>query len=249
VEDASRWHPGAGLGGGLTETKRTVVLLIEGEPHTRRSLRRSLMAGGYAVLEAGTGRDGLSSAAANVPDVVLLDPGLPDMDGLEVTRRLRDWSTAPVIVLAAHRRDQDEIATLDAGADDYLTKPFGVGELLARIRVAIRHHASRAERRDESVYEAGELVVDLGNHVVTLGGDRIHLTPTEYRLLATLARNRGRVMTYARLLSEVWGVSDATRRQYLHVYVGWLRKKLERDPARPRFLVNEPGVGYRFKVT
>ncbi len=223
------------------------VLLIEDEPQMRRFLRGSLAPTGYKLVEAATGGEGLTAAAAHPPDVILLDLGLPDIDGLEVTRRLREWTKTPIIVLSARGQDEDKVAALDAGADDYLTKPFSLQELLARIRVAVRH-AAAVGGKEESSFTIGELKVDLASRVVTLGGEGVRLTPIEYKLLATLVRNGGRVMTYQQLLKEVWGVRYASQKQYLHVYVGHLRSKLERDPTRPRFLLTEPGVGYRFKV-
>jgi two-component system KDP operon response regulator KdpE len=179
--------------------------------------------------------------------VVLLDLGLPDIDGVEVTRRLREWTSTPIIILSARGQDEDKVAALDAGADDYLTKPFSLPELLARIRVAARHAELRADRED-AVFTLGELKVDFTSRVVTLSGEDVRLTPIEYKLLTTLARKAGRVLTYQQLLKEVWGPRFATQKQYLHVYMGHLRSKLERDPARPRFLLTDPGVGYRLKV-
>jgi two-component system, OmpR family, KDP operon response regulator KdpE len=228
------------------------VLLVEDEPQMRRFLRGSLAthsADGrtYKLVEAATGAEGLTIAAAQPPDVVLLDLGLPDMDGIEVTRRLREWTQTPIIVLSARGQDEDKVAALDAGADDYLTKPFSLPELLARIRVAVRH-AQATATTEERVVTVGDLKIDLAARVVTLGGEGVRLTPIEYKLLATLVRSGGRVMTYQQLLKEVWGLRYASQKQYLHVYVGHLRGKLERDPARPRFLLTEPGVGYRFKL-
>jgi two-component system KDP operon response regulator KdpE len=222
------------------------ILVIEDEPQMRRFLRGSLATEDCKLIEATTGAEGLSLASAHPPDIVLLDLGLPDMDGLEVTRRLREWSRVPIIVLSARGQEQDKVAALDAGADDYLTKPFSLPELQARMRVA-RRHASRADEKEESAHVFGDLRVDLGNRVVTRGGEDVRLTPVEYKLLATLVRNAGKVMTYQQLLKEVWGLRSAHQKQYLHVYVGHLRGKLESDPARPRFLLTEPGVGYRFK--
>ncbi len=216
----------------------------------RRFLRGSLGTEGCTLIEATTGAEGLSAATAHPPDLVLLDLGLPDMDGLEVTRRLREWSAVPIIVLSARGQEADKVSALDAGADDYLTKPFSLPELLARIRVA-RRHASRvedAEGKGESVHVFGNLRVDLGNRVVTRGKEDVRLTPVEYKLLATLVRNAGKVMTYSALLKDVWGLRSAQQKQYLHVYMGHLRGKLEDEPARPRFLLTEPGVGYRFKA-
>ena len=223
------------------------ILVIEDEPQMRRFLRGSLATTGCKLLEATTGEEGLAAAAAHPPDVILLDLGLPDMDGIEVTRRLREWTTTPILVLSARGQDKDKVAALDAGADDDLTKPFSLPELMARLRVAQRH-AERAEGKEESVHVFGELRVDLGSRVVTRGKDEVRLTPVEYKLLATLVRSAGKVMTYQQLLKEVWGLRYANQKQYLHVYVGHLRSKLEHDPTRPRFLLTEPGVGYRFKA-
>lgn len=223
------------------------ILVIEDEPQMRRFLRGSLATEGCTLVEATTGAEGLAAASSRAPDLILLDLGLPDMDGLEVTRRLREWTTVPVIVLSARGQEQDKVAALDAGADDYLTKPFSLPELQARMRVAQRH-ASRVEGKGESVQVFGSLRVDLANRVVTRDREEVRLTPVEYKLLATLVRNAGKVMTYLQLLKDVWGLRSAHQKQYLHVYMGHLRGKLEDDPARPRFLLTEPGVGYRFKA-
>jgi two-component system KDP operon response regulator KdpE len=223
------------------------ILLIEDEPQMRRFLRASLSTTGHRLVEAATGKEGLTYAASRSPDIILLDLGLPDIDGLEVTKRLREWTRTPIIVLSARDKEDDKVAALDAGADDYLTKPFSMQELLARIRVAERHVATGTEK-EESVHRLGELVVDLANRTVTRGGDDVRMTPIEWKLLATLLRNVGRVMTYQQLLKEVWGPRYATQKQYLHVYVGHLRHKLERDPTRPRFLLTDAGVGYRLKA-
>jgi two-component system KDP operon response regulator KdpE len=222
------------------------VLVIDDEPQVRRFLRTSLASTGYRLVEAATGEAGLASAKSHSPDLILLDLGLPDIDGVEVTRRLREWSTAPVIVLSARGEDKDKIAALDAGADDYLTKPFSMPELLARIRVAERHWEQRGGQKD-ALLSFGDLQIDLAAHVVTVAAQEVRLTPIEYRLLVTLARKAGRVLTYQQLLKEVWGPRYATQKEYLHVYMGHLRTKLEREPARPRFLLTEPGVGYRLK--
>jgi two-component system KDP operon response regulator KdpE len=178
---------------------------------------------------------------------VLLDLGLPDMDGTEVTRRLREWTATPIIILSARGQDQDKVDALDAGADDYLTKPFSLHELLARIRVAARHAQERGDKR-EAVFETGDLRVDLATRIVTLGGVEVHLTPIEYKLLVTLVRKAGHVLTYQQLLTDVWGRRYLTHKQYLHVYMGHLRNKLEHDPAKPRLLLTEPGVGYRLRT-
>jgi two-component system, OmpR family, KDP operon response regulator KdpE len=223
------------------------VLLIEDEPQMRRFLRASLSTSGTTLIEAATGREGLAAASSHSPDIILLDLGLPDIDGLEVTKRLREWTRTPIIVLSARDKEDDKIAALDGGADDYLTKPFSIQELLARIRVAERHAASGAEK-EESVHEVGDLVVDLAKRVVTRHGEEVRLTPIEWKLLVTLVRNAGRVLTYQQLLKEVWGPRYATQKQYLHVYIGHLRSKLEPEPARPRFLLTDAGVGYRLKA-
>jgi two-component system KDP operon response regulator KdpE len=230
-----------------TPTPSLSILLIEDEPQMRRFLRGSLATIDCKLTEASTGAEGLAAASTHTPDIILLDLGLPDIDGLEVTRRLREWTKVPIIVLSARGQDADKVAALDAGADDYLTKPFSLPELKARIRVAARHAATAGEK-EESVFVASDLRVDLGNRVVTLGAREVRLTPVEYKLLVTLVRHAGRVMTYQQLLKEVWGPRFATQKQYLHVYVGHLRSKLEADPTRPRFLLTEPGVGYRFKA-
>ena len=230
-----------------TPTPSLSILLIEDEPQMRRFLRGSLATIDCKLTEASTGAEGLAAASTHSPDIILLDLGLPDIDGLEVTRRLREWTKVPIIVLSARGQDADKVAALDAGADDYLTKPFSLPELKARIRVAARHAATAGEK-EESVFVASDLRVDLGNRVVTLGAREVRLTPVEYKLLVTLVRHAGRVMTYQQLLKEVWGPRFATQKQYLHVYVGHLRSKLEADPTRPRFLLTEPGVGYRFKA-
>jgi two-component system KDP operon response regulator KdpE len=187
-------------------------------------------------------------AATRAPDVILLDLGLPDIDGLEVTRRLREWSDVPIIVISAREQEQDKIKALDAGADDYLTKPFGAGELVARIRVAMRHKALREAGQHESIFTLGNLRVDLARRQVFLNEKEVHLTPIEYKLLTVLIKNAGKVLTHRQLLKEVWGPPYLTETQYLRVYMAQLRHKLEADPARPSFLINEPGVGYRLKL-
>jgi two-component system KDP operon response regulator KdpE len=221
-----------------------LVLVIDDELPVLRFLRASLAAHGYRLAEARSGEEALREAAARVPDVVLLDLGLPDLDGLEVTRRLREWSAVPIIVLSARGQERDKIDALDAGADDYLTKPFAVGELLARLRVALRH-AARGAAGDEPCVEVGELRIDLAARRVFVGGEEARLTRTEYNLLALLARHAGKVLTHRQLLKEVWGPGAVAQSHYLRVYMGQLRHKLERDPARPRYLLTETGVGYR----
>jgi two-component system KDP operon response regulator KdpE len=225
---------------------RPVVVLIEDEPQIRRLLRTVLPEHGYALFEAETGKQGLVEAAVRKPDVVVLDLGLPDMDGVEVVGRLREWSQVPVIVLSARAQETDKVAALDAGADDYVTKPFGVGELLARLRVALR----RTTRNEEGsqVFELGPLKVDLAARRVQLAGSEVHLTPIEYRLLTVLVKHAGKVLTHRQLLKEVWGPSHIEHSHYLRIYMAQLRKKLEEDPAQPRFLLTEAGVGYRLAV-
>lgn len=224
-----------------------VVVVIEDEPQIRRFLRPTLMAQGYRVVEAVSGEEGVSQAATRQPDIVILDLGLPDMDGLEVIRRLREWTTVPIIVLSARGQETDKIAALDAGADDYVAKPFAVGELLARMRVSLRH-ASRAVRdQDDSTFTVDNVRVDLGRRRVLVGEREVHLTRTEYKLLTTLIRHAGRVLTHRQLLQDVWGPPYVEQTHYLRVYMTQLRHKLETDPARPRFLITEPGVGYRLR--
>jgi two-component system KDP operon response regulator KdpE len=225
-----------------------MILLVEDEPQMQRFLRIVLQGQGYCFIEAQTGQEGLVQAATRSPDIVLLDLGLPDIDGLEVTRRLREWSDIPIIVLSAREQEQDKIKALDAGADDYLTKPFGAGELLARIRVAMRHRAMRQAGQQEPVFVLGNLRVDLTQRQVFLNEKEVHLTPIEYKLLTMLLKNAGRVITHSQLLKEVWGPPYLKETQYLRVYMTQLRHKLEADPARPRFLINEPGIGYRLKI-
>lgn len=225
-----------------------LVLLVEDESPMRRFLRAALVGHGYRFVEAETGASGLTEAATRNPDVILLDLGLPDMDGLHFTQRLREWARTPVIVISARGQERDKIAALDAGADDYLTKPFSVPELLARIRVAQRHREAVLGAPEEPVFSLGEIRVDLERRQVFVGADEVHLTPTEYRLLTALVRHAGKVITHRQLLKDVWGAAYATQTHYLRVYMGQLRHKLEADPARPRYLVTEPGVGYRLRL-
>jgi len=225
-----------------------VVLAIEDEPQLIRFLRASLSAHGIKLIEAPTGNTGLVEASTRVPDLILLDLGLPDMDGVEVCRRLRAWARMPIIVLSARGQEQDKIEALDAGADDYLTKPFGVGELLARIRVALRH-AQRSADSGAPVVKAGDLTVDLASRRVTRGETEVHLTPNEFKLLAELVKNADRVVTQRQLLKAVWGPGSVEHTHYLRVYMANLRHKLEDAPARPRYLTTEMGVGYRFRTT
>ena len=224
-----------------------LVLLIEDDVSMRRFLRTALSAPGWRVIEAATAREGLAQAAGRNPDVILLDLGLPDGDGLELAPRLRRSTRAPIIVISARGREQDKVGALDLGADDYLTKPFGVPELLARMRVALRHASRPADAPEAPVFEAGQVRVDLVRRRVYRAGDEIHLTPTEYKLLATMIRHAGRVATHRQLLEEVWGANYVGQTHYLRVYMAQLRHKLEPDPARPRLLATEPGVGYRLR--
>jgi two-component system KDP operon response regulator KdpE len=223
-----------------------VVLLIEDELQMRRFLRAAFSDGRFQLIEAATAREGLTQAAGRHPDLILLDLGLPDLDGVEVTRRLREWSRTPVIVISARGQEGDKVAALDAGADDYLTKPFGIEELLARIRVALRHQAL-IPGRPEPVFEAHGVRVDLAERSVTRDGVEVKLTPTEYRLLAVMVRHAGKVLTQRQLLKEVWGPGATGQSHYLRVYVNQLRHKLEREPERPALILTELGVGYRLR--
>lgn len=221
-----------------------LVMVVEDEAPVRRFLGAALAAHGYRVVEAGSVAEAERLAPGHNPEVFLLDLGLPDGDGIDLARRLREWSRAPIIVLSARGREEDKVDALDAGADDYLTKPFGVKELLARMRVAARHAQAPADQ--PPVVEVGPLRIDLSRREVTLAGAEIRLTPTEYRVLALLARNAGKVLTHRQILREVWG-PNATEAHYVRVQVAELRKKIEVEPARPRLLVTEPGVGYRLR--
>jgi two-component system KDP operon response regulator KdpE len=222
-----------------------VIVVIEDEAPIRRFLRATLTSHDYELIEATTGQEGLAQVARHQPALVLLDLGLPDLDGLDVTKRLREWTTVPIIVLSARGQERDKVAALDAGADDYLTKPFGVAELLARMRVALRHAAQRGQPTDEAIFAVERLRVDLAWRRVFVDDQEVHLTPIEYKLLATLAQHAGKVVTQRQLLQAAWGPGYATETHYLRVYMGQLRHKLEADPARPRYLITEPGVGYR----
>ena len=224
-----------------------VVLLIEDEPQMRHFLRAALGGGEYQLVEAATGREGLAQAAGRRPDLILLDLGLPDTDGLEVTRHIREWTATPIIVISARGQERDKVAALDAGADDYLTKPFSVPELLARMRVAMRH-AVAVGGPEEPVFEAGGVRVDLAHRRVTRDGSEVHLTPNEYRLLQVLVRHAGKVLTHRQLLKEAWGPGSTGQIHNLRVFMNQLRQKLEEDATRPRFLLTELGVGYRLKT-
>jgi len=226
-----------------------LVLIIEDEPHMRRALRAMLTGNGFQVVEAAGAREGLMQASGRNPEVILLDLGLPDLDGRDVTRTLRRMTTAPIIVISARGQEHDKVQLLDLGADDYLTKPFGVAELLARIRVALRHAARPLASLEEPIVLGKDVKVDPLRRQVFRGDAEVHLTPTEYRLLVTLLRHAGRVLTHRQLLEQVWGANYAAQTHYLRVYMAQLRNKLEADPTRPRFLLTEPGVGYRLRDT
>ncbi len=221
-----------------------LVLVVEDEPPVRKFLRAALASNGYRVVETDTMREAEQLATGHNPDVFILDLTLPDGDGIDLARRLREWTRAPIIVVSARGREEDKVNALDAGADDYLTKPFGVNELLARLRVALRH--ARAGPEAPAVIEAGPVRIDLARREVTVDGREARLTPTEFRLLALLARHAGRVLTHRQILREVWG-PNATEAHWVRVHMAELRKKIEADPARPRLLVTEPGVGYRLR--
>ncbi len=226
-------------------SRRPTIVLIEDEPEIRRFLRATFLAEGCRLFEAATGEEGLREAEVRQPDIIVLDLGLPDMDGLEVIRRLRQWTAVPIVVLSARGQEHDKIAALDAGADDYVSKPFAVGELLARIRVSLRHAERTVREVGEPTFSVDDLHVNLAQRRVLVAGKEVHLTPIEYRLLATLVKHSGKVLTHGQLLREVWGPPYADKAHYLHVYMAQLRRKVERDPARPRYLLTEPGVGYR----
>jgi two-component system, OmpR family, KDP operon response regulator KdpE len=231
--------------GGLAAATR--ILIVEDDGPIRRFLQAALTNAGYEVAEAETGRMGLTHMLARMPDLVVLDLGLPDMDGMEIISQVREWSQVPIIVLSARGREGDKVEALNAGADDYLTKPFGVPELLARIRVALRHAAAlkAGGPKEASRFQVGDLVVDLAGRHVFVREVEVHLTPLEYRLLTTLVRNAGKVLTHRYLLREVWGPGYQDQTHYPRMFVASLRRKLEDDPAEPRYVLTEQGVGYR----
>lgn len=222
-----------------------LVLVVEDEPPMRKFIRASLTSHGYRLLEADRASEALMLATSHNPELILLDLGLPDADGIELTRQIREWSQVPIIVISARGREDDKVAALDAGADDYLTKPFGVNELLARMRVAQRHAVGAAA--PEPVFELGELRIDFARREVTRAGEPMHLTPIEYKLLGLFARHAGKVLTHRQILKEVWGPAHASQTHYVRVHMAELRKKIELDPSRPKLLVTEPGVGYRLR--
>jgi len=229
----------------MTETV-VRVLVVDDDPAIRRLLRTSLSAYGHVVFEEETGRGALSAVTMRKPDVVILDLGLPDMDGLDVTRALREWSSLPVIILSVRDRESDKVAALDAGADDYLTKPFGIGELMARLRVAVRH-ASYQIQEDSEVFTIGDITVDFTRRIVMVRGQETPLTPTEYALLRLLITHAGKVLTHSQMLLKVWGPDFERQKHLLRVNISNLRNKLEREPARPQYILTEPGVGYRLR--
>lgn len=225
--------------------EQPLILVIEDETPIRRFLRASLSSSGYRVAEAGSLAQGKSMASCEPPDLMVLDLVLPDGDGLEIIDWFRDWSQAPIIVLSARGQERDKVAALDRGADDYLTKPFGVGELLARIRVAFRNRARADSRDDASIFTVGDLRVDMAKRHVFVAGEPVQLTPIEYRLLVTLVRHAGKVLTHRFILREVWGPGHSDDPRYVRVFMASLRRKIESDSSRPRYLLTEQGVGYR----
>jgi two-component system, OmpR family, KDP operon response regulator KdpE len=230
-------------------TEGALVLVVEDEAQMLKFIRASLTSHGYRVLEADRAALAVPLITSHNPELVLLDLGLPDGDGIELTRQLREWTQVPIIVLSARGREDDKVVALDAGADDYLTKPFGVNELLARMRVALRHAQTAASGAPLQVLEFEQLKVDLTRRAVFRSGEELHLTPIEYKLLALLARNAGKVLTHRQILKEVWGPAYANQTHYVRVHMAELRKKVEADPSRPSLLVTEPGVGYRLRDT
>lgn len=228
-------------------TTKPQILVIDDEHQILRALRTILSQQNYQVIATGTGEEGLAMATAVQPDIIILDLGLPDMSGVEVCQQLRQWTDLPVIVLSAHDSEAEKVAALDAGADDYLTKPFGVDELLARVRVALRHKSKTSGMKTSTIF-AGSLVIDLAEHLVTRNGDMVKLTATEYKLLAYLASNAGRVLTHQSILNHVWGYSEGSQMEYLRVYIRQLRQKLEENPRDPQLILTESGVGYRFMI-
>jgi two-component system KDP operon response regulator KdpE len=228
---------------GEEEPKSPLILVIEDDSQMRRFLRAVLTNEGYHLIEATTAQEGIKQVGLRHPDLIILDLGLPDRDGLEVTRDLREWTTTPIIVLTARSQENDKVAALDIGADDYLTKPFGTNELLARLRVALRHAIRAVQGSDEPAFTAGDLRVDLVYRKVFIGEKEIHLTPIEYQLLLMLIQYAGKVVTHRQLLHDVWGPAYVDESHYLRIYMRQLRHKLEADPTRPRYLITEPGVG------
>ena len=221
------------------------VLVVDDETSIRRYLRAALSAQGFIIYEAANGQEAVNAVVSHHPDIIILDLGLPDFNGIEVTRRLREWSQTPIIILSVREAENDKIAALDAGADDYLTKPFGTGELLARMRVALRRLAKES---DEPVLQVDTLRMDLSRRLVTVGDNQVSLTPTEYEILRLLLQNAGKVLTHRQLLRQVWGTAYESEMHILRVNISNLRRKIEPDPSRPHYLLTEPGVGYRLRV-
>lgn len=225
------------------------VLIVDDEPQIRRFLRASLQSHDYTVLEAENGKEAVRACTTQKPDLLILDLGLPDMDGMDVIKLVREWSEVPIIVLSIRSDDTDKIEALDRGANDYVTKPFSMGELLARMRAALRQGRGEGNEGGGAVVTAGDMSIDLGKRLITLGGTPVKLSRKEYDLLKILASHPGKVITHQQLLQEVWGPAYVEETQYLRVYIGQLRQKLERDPAAPRWLITEPGVGYRLQTS
>ena len=224
------------------------ILLVEDELPIRRFLRPAIESAGWRLVEAESGQQGILEASQCRPDAIILDLGLPDMDGMDVVRRIREWSATPIIILSARGQEKDKVTSLDAGADDYVQKPFSVSELVARIRVALRHAASQNPASAESTIVAGDIIIDQARRTITRAGRPVHLTPLEYKLLTTLARHAGLVMTHRQLLREVWGPGHAEDSTYLRMFMRQLRQKLEENPTQPRHLLTEVGVGYRLQL-
>jgi len=229
-------------------SNKPLVLLIDDEPQILRALKTILAANGFEIDSATTGEMGIAKAVARLPDVIILDLTLPDMDGIQVAGQIRQWSRVPIIVLSVRDSEKDKVAVLDKGADDYLTKPFGIEELLARIRVALRH-SEQSLGNKETIIQAGPLKIDLARHMVTRNGSEVRLTVIEFNLLAYLAAHADRVLTHQAILNQIWGFSESDHVEYLRVYIGQLRKKLELNPNDPQIILTEPGIGYRFRTS
>lgn len=225
-----------------------LILLIDDEPQILRALKTILSSGHFKVISAVNGEEGIALAASQSPDVIILDLTLPDMDGIQVCEQIREWSAVPIIILSVRDGERDKVAALDKGADDYLTKPFNIEELMARIRVALRH-SSQSIGNKETVIKAGSLSIDLARHITTINGEELKLTATEFKLLSYLAAHADRVLTHQAILVHVWGFEESEHIEYLRVYIGQLRKKIEIDPDDPQVLVTDPGIGYRFKTS